>query len=56
VLAGITRCHLKQLDLLVMVPAGFDLLTITYLLHASPFLEILNLKVSLQVSLFQSEI
>lgn len=44
VLARITRCHLKQLDLLVVVPDGFDLLTITHLLHASPFLEILNLK------------
>ncbi|KAJ8450033.1 hypothetical protein Cgig2_029395 [Carnegiea gigantea] len=44
VLARITRCHLKQLDLLVLVPDGFDLLTITHLLHASPFLQILNLK------------
>lgn len=38
-----SRCQLKKLDLLV-IWTGFDLLTITYLLHASPFLQILNIK------------
>uniref|UniRef100_A0A803MPF3 F-box domain-containing protein n=1 Tax=Chenopodium quinoa TaxID=63459 RepID=A0A803MPF3_CHEQI len=42
--ARISKSCLKQLDLLMLVPYGFDLFGITYFINACPSLEILRLK------------
>lgn len=44
-LATLARCSLKQLNLRVLGRVGYDLMSLTYLLNASPSLETLNIKV-----------
>ncbi|RAL39495.1 hypothetical protein DM860_003028 [Cuscuta australis] len=51
----VTRSCLRKLDLHVWIPLGFDVLSIIYMLNASPFLEILNLKVCLRAGTIERQ-